>query len=242
MVAVSLRQHGLPAGRRRGGDVALAVGVGHVLVAAGVQAEHRDGQRHGGQRVGQPVLVRPFTGGAAHQVKRRGAADAFPRAVGQRQHARLGDDPRHLHPRARPRRPGREFHPARRPGREVPARAVPDRDHPGGIHRQRREQVDPGRNILERPRPAPSGQRPPVLQVPRRVPARRQVLRQRPPERPVEPRPPEPPVDDHHRPGRRPVRPPRLTELSRIRPVPVDSRPLHRRISRHRSSSSSSSL
>jgi hypothetical protein len=145
VVAGQLLQSGVAAGRGRGGDVALAVGEGHALVTAGVQAEHGNGQRHDGDRVGEAVFLRQFVGSAAHQVKRRGTADAFPRAVGQREHACLRDDPGHRDPRVRPGRSRREFRPARRPGREVPARAVSNRDHPGGVHRQRREQVDPGR-------------------------------------------------------------------------------------------------
>ena len=193
MVAAQLNQARLPAGRGRGGHVALAVGVGHVLVAARVQAEHGDGQRHRGDRVGEPVLLRQLIGPAAHQVQRRGVPDPLPRAVGEREHTSLRDDAGHRHLRARTWRPGRQLPPPRRPRRQVPARAMPDRHHPSGIHRQRRQQVDPRRDILERPRPAAAGQRPPVLQVPRRIPPPRQVRRERPPKRQVIPRPPEPP-------------------------------------------------
>ncbi len=246
MVAVGLRERGLPAGGRRGGDVALAIGVGHVRVAAGVQAEHRDTERYRGDRVGEPVLVRPLVRAAAHQVQCRRVTDPLPRAVGKREHPGLGHDPgqgdeRPAAPADRARRSVREsawsaprqLFPARRPGRQVPARAVPDRDHPGAVHRQRREQVDPGGEVLERPGPAAARERPPVLQVPRGVAARGQVRRQRAPKRQVIARPPEPPVNDHHGPGRRPFRQPKLTELSRIGTVSVYDRLVLRRTNAH---------
>ena len=224
MIAVQLDQAGPPAGRGRGGHVALAVGVGHAVVAARVQAEHRDGQRHRGDRIGETVLRGQFVRAAAHQVERRRVADPLPRAVGEREHARLGDysGQRDISGPARAGGTGRELPPARRPGRQVPAGAVPDSDHPPGVHRQRPEQVDARRDVLERPRPAPARFCPAVLQVPRRVAARRQVGRERPPKRQVIPRPPEPPVDHHHGPACVPFGQPQLAELTRIRPVPVD--------------------
>ena len=148
MVAVGLRERGLPAGGRRGGDVALAVGVGHVPVGARVQAAHGDTERHHSHRVGQPVLLRQLIGAAAHEVDRCRATDPFSRAVGQRQHPGLGHDAGHrderqdtpagwawLPARGSARSALRQLVPARRPGRQVPARAVPDRDHPGDVHR-----------------------------------------------------------------------------------------------------------
>jgi len=195
VVAAGLRQRGPPAGGRRGGDVALAVGVGNVPVGAGVQAAYGDTQRHRGDRVGEPVFLWQLVGAAAHEVERRRATDPLPRAVGKREHPGLGHDPGHrderpatpagwawLPARGRARSTLRQLFPAGRPGRQVTARAVPDRDHPGGVHRQRREQVNPGGDVLERARPAAPGECPPVLQVPRGVPARRQVRRQRAPE------------------------------------------------------------
>jgi hypothetical protein len=239
---MGLRQRGPPVGGRRGGDVALAVAVGHVCVAAGVQAQHGDVERHRGDRVGEPVLRRHLVGARAHQVKRSRAADPLPRAVGEREHPGLGHDPGHrdecppahacparVHGGGSAGSAPRQLSPARCPGRQVPARAVPDRDHLGGVHRQRREQVDPGGDVLERLGPAASGQGPPVLQVPRGVPARRQVRRQRAPERQVIACPPEPPVNDHHRAGRRSFRQPKLTELRGIAAVPVYDRLVLRR-------------
>ena len=181
MVAVGLRQRGPPADGGRGCHVALAVGVRHVRVAAGVQAVHGYRKRHRGNRVGETVLLRQFVGAAAHQVKRRRAADVLTRAVRQGEHARLRDDPRRRDHGTPAGCALRKFRPAGRPGREVPARTVPDRHYPGTVHRQRREQVDPSGHVRERPRPASSGERPPVLQVPRGVPAPCEIRRQGPP-------------------------------------------------------------
>jgi hypothetical protein len=187
---------------------------------------HGHQKRHRGNRVGETVLLRQFVGAPAHQVKRRGAADALSRAVRQGEHARLRDDPRHRDHRTTARRARRKLCPAGRPGREVPARAVPDRHHPGTVDRQRGEQVDPGGHVLERPRPAPSGERPPVLQVPRGVPAPREIRRKRPPKRQVMTRPPEPAVNNDDGPVGRPIRQRQLTKLIRLRPVPVNNRRL----------------
>jgi hypothetical protein len=190
-------------------------------------------KRHRGNRVGETVLLWQFVGATAHQVKRRGAADVLSRAVRQGEHARLRDDPRQRDHGIPAGRALGESCPAGRPGREVPARAVPHRHHPGTVHRQRSEQVDPGGHVLERPGPAPSGERPPVLQVPRGVPAPREVRRQGPPKRQVTNRPPEPAVNNHDGPLGRPVRQRQLTKLIRLRPVPVDNRCLLRRRSTH---------
>ena len=221
MVTGQLEEARVAAGGGGGGHVPLAVGVGHVGVTARMQAQHGHRQRHRGDRIGEQVFPRQLVRSAAHQVGRCGVTDPLPRTVGEREHARLGDDPGEHDLRAAARRPSGQLHPPRRPGGKVPAGAVPDRDHPSGIHRQRREQVDPRRDILERPRPPAAGLRAPVLKVPRRVPAPRQVSRQRPPKRQVIPRPPEPPVNHHHGPKRLTVRQPQFPELRRVRPVPV---------------------
>jgi hypothetical protein len=228
VVAGQLHQAGRPA---RGGHVTLAVGEGHVRVAARMQAEHRHRGRHRGDRVRQPVLPRPFIRAAAHQVERRGPADPLPRAVGQREHPRLGDDPGQGDAAAaragRARRIRRQGRPARRPGGELPAGAVADRDDVPGVGWQLAEQVDAGGDVREGGRPAAARAGPPVFQVPGGVAAGRQVGRERLAEGEVVTRPPESPVDDHHGAPRGPVRLPQFTELSRVGSVMVQGRRCH---------------
>ena len=229
VVTEQLPEAGRTARRGRRGHVALAKGERHAVIAPRVQAEHRDRQRYRGHRVGEAVLRGHLVRTAAHQVEGRPVADPLPRAVRQREHAGLRHHPGHRHLRARARRSRGQLTPPRRPRREVTARAVPDRHNPFCIDWQAGQQVNPRRHILERPRPAAPGQRPPVFQVPRRIPAPRQVRRQRPPERQVIPGPPEPPVYHHHGPQRLPVRQPQLPELTGVRPVRVHNR-LRRRL------------
>ena len=103
----------------------------------------------------------------------------------------------------------------------MPARAVPDRDHPPRVDRQGGQQVEPGRHVLERRGPAAAGSHPPVLQVPGDVPAGDQVRGQRPAERQVEPGPPEAAVQDHHGAPGRAVGHSQLAELGRVTAVTV---------------------
>jgi hypothetical protein len=56
---------------------------------------------------------------------------------------------------------------------------VPDGDHLIGGNRQIGEQVDAVRDVLERALPASASGRAPVLKVPGRIPARRQISGQR---------------------------------------------------------------
>ena len=67
----------------------------------------------------------------------------------------------------------------RRPRRQVPAGAVADRHDATAVHRQVGEQIDRGGHVLERRRHAAAVAEPPVLDVPRRPPARGEILRQR---------------------------------------------------------------
>jgi len=194
VVAGGLRQRGPPAGGRRGGGVALAVGVGHVPVGAGVQAAHGDTKRHRGDRVGKPVLLRQLAGAAAHEVERRRATDPLSRAVGKREHPGLGHDSAH--------RDERPAAPAAGPGAPAGAPGVPCGSFPLPAAQAARcppalcptaitREVSTG-SVASRSIPAPTssnvpgpaapGECPPVLQVPRGVPARHQVRRQRAPE------------------------------------------------------------
>src|SRR5436309_3301141 len=69
--------------------------------------------------------------------------------------------------------------PARCPESELPARRMPDRDDTRQVQApvgERREMVDPGRDVVERRRPAAAlGPEPAVLDVPRRPSAPREV-------------------------------------------------------------------
>jgi tryptophan 2,3-dioxygenase len=218
VVAGGLMQPRVAAGRRGGGDVALAVAERHLVVGTRMHAQHGGPHRQGGHRIGVPVLRGQVVRTAAHQVARRGTADRVAGAVGERQHACLRDHGGHRDPR-RP-RPGhalRRARPAGGPGGEVTARAVPDDRDAGGVDGQVREQVDARRHVGERGRPAATaagaGARAPVLQVPRGVAAPGQVGGERAAERQVVAGTPEAAVHDHNGPRRI-----RLARLARGQP------------------------
>jgi hypothetical protein len=223
VIAAGLAQRRRAAGPRGSLDVALAVAEGHLVVAAGMQAQHGRLDRHRRDGIAEPVLLRQFGGGATHQVNCRRAADALAGAIRQFEYACLRDDRHRGDLGSGTWRAGRELVPAGRPDREVAARAVPDGHDPRRIHGHLREQVESGGDVFERRGPAASCPRAAVLQVPRGVPAAGQVGGKRAAQGQVVAGTPEPAVHDDHggfwRAGVRAGGQPQFAELCRVMAV-----------------------
>ena len=157
------------------------ISTGHDVVEAAVGEQGGNAEREPLDRRGQArrLVAQELLHDVVGEVQLGGAL--------QVQHTRLRDHLRHRHQRVLARR---------RPGRQMAAGGVADRDHAREVDIQRGQEVDRVGHVLERGGHATAVAQPPVLDVPRRPAARREVLRERVHQRQVVAIAPEPAVDE----------------------------------------------
>jgi hypothetical protein len=171
-----------PGGRR----VAAALGRRDDVVVASVHEQLRNAQWEKLDRRRDRIALRDVVRAAAEQPLAGVAAEAVARATDEIGDTRLRHGARRPYPRWAAGEPVRRG----QPQGEVPARGVADRDDAARVDAvEAAEGVECSRRVLERARPAaallPDTA---VLDVPGRVPAQREIARERSHQRPV-PRP-----------------------------------------------------
>src|SRR5215211_1382334 len=191
--------------RIAGGGSSLRVPPGeryrHHLVGVAVHDELRQAEREPLQGRRQVVAPGPPYRRAAQKLLGRTPRQSKSRRLAQIDHATLRDGAGEPHARVGARRARRQLAARGRPQGELAAGRVTDADDPGEIERlvERAEMIDPSRDVLERRRPPASAAKAkaPVLEVPDRPAAAREVRD----EQVLEPEPvtgaPESAVDEH---------------------------------------------